>query len=176
MQSTASSAKHDRGLSWDDWSDKLADFCLSLADREDVFERLVRRIAAGDRLRRAARGNCLAREAQPSAAPPAPSPVAAAPNSAQAVDLKTLLAHGGRAFVEHACATLPCRPADTSGRQFYFAQMESGIEKAEILNALATSPEGRVRDVKLAGQDELTRQRRTKPVPLLKRIFGASKA
>jgi GT2 family glycosyltransferase len=59
MKCSLSHAQDRRGTSWDDCADGLADFCLTLTARSDIFERLVGRLRAGDRLRRAARGDTL---------------------------------------------------------------------------------------------------------------------
>lgn len=171
LQSSVSRAKDDRGRSWDDWGDGLADFCLSLAARNDIFERLVGRIAAGERLRRAARGDVLAQDecGTPRWRVPAPK----MPSSAQAVDLDTLLAMEGRAFVEHAYATLFGRPVDEGGLQTYLKQLEMGAHKVDVLASLASSPEGRLRDINLPELDRTVEQLRKTRLPLLKRIFAA---
>jgi GT2 family glycosyltransferase len=171
LQSSVSRAKDDRGTSWDDWGDGLTEFCLSLVARDDVFERLVSRITAGERLRRAARGDVLGRDAYgmsrlDSAAPKMLS-------SAKPVDLDCLLALEGRAFVEHAYATLLRRPVDEGGLQTYLSQLEMGAHKVDLLASLASSPEGRLRDVKLPKLDQAVAQVRKARVPLLKRIFAA---
>jgi hypothetical protein len=94
-------------------------------------------------------------------------------SSAKALDLRTLLALDGRRFVEHAYATLLCRPVDEAGMQGYISQLELGVHKVDILMALANSPEGRLREVNLLGLDQMGARRRRTLMPLLKRIFGA---
>ena len=162
-----SGASDTRTQNWDDWSDELADFCLSMLSRDDVFPKLVRRIAAGDLLRRAALF-----ERQRAAAEPSPTPPAVAPGRAQPVDLATLLALDGRAFIEHAYMTLLQRAADPSGSAFYVAELGRGVHKLAILDTLARSAEGREREARLDGLDEaLTSLRRPRP-QLLRRFFS----
>ncbi|MDP3224893.1 MAG: glycosyltransferase, partial [Rubrivivax sp.] len=171
LQAGSSRVEDSRGKSWDDWSDGLAAFCIALAARDDVFERLTARIAAGDLLRRARRGDSL-RE-QPAGAPAAPaSDMQATLSDAKSTDLPTLLTMEGRRFVEHAYATLLLRPADESGLRTYVDEIGAGAHKVDILEALAHSTEGRARDVKLAGLEEALAERRRQRRPLLKRMFG----
>jgi GT2 family glycosyltransferase len=171
LQAGSSHAHDDRGNSWDDWSDGLADFCCSLAVRDDVFTRLVARVSAGDLLRRAKRGDA---NSQPeSGTPAATSSDPSVPLSdAKPTDLSTLLTMEGRRFVEHAYATLLLRPADEGGLRTYLTELEAGAHKVDILEALALSPEGRSRDVKLAGLEMAMSERRRTRKPLLRRMFG----
>jgi len=172
LQAGTSHARDDRGGNWDDWADGLADFCCSLAERADLFDRLVERIAAGDLMRRARRGD-LRTEQGDSPAPPAPSPDPTGPLSdAKPTDLSTLLTMDGRRFVEHGYATLLLRPADESGLRTYLTELEAGAHKVDILEALSHSPEGRSRDVKLVGLESAFFERRRTRKPLLKRMFG----
>jgi GT2 family glycosyltransferase len=171
MQCSASRAQDGRGASLDDWADGLADFCLSLAARNDIFERLVGRLKAGDRLRRAARGDALTQEAadEPRRATWAPARL----SRAKPVDLESLLAMDGREFVEHAYATLLRRPVDEGGLQTYLGQLELGVDKVDLLESLANSAEGRLRGVELPGLAEIAAELRRSRLPLLKRIFTA---
>jgi hypothetical protein len=171
LETSVSRARDDRGTSWDDWGDGLTEFCLSLTTRNDIFKRLVGRITAGERLRRAARGDELAED--PYSMPRCDAPAPKMPSSAKAVDLDCLLAMEGRAFVEHAYATLLRRPVDEGGLQTYLSQLEMGAHKVDLLASLASSPEGRLRDVKLPKLDQAVAQVRKARVPLLKRIFAA---
>ena len=154
---------------WDDWAAGLTDFFLSLAARDDVFPRLVRRLRAGNVLRLGALGNA---DADLHGDATAVTAVPGVLSNAKAVDLQTLLTLDGRPFVEHAYATLLCRPADEAGLQAYISQLELGAHKIDILAALASSPEGRLREVYLRGLDEIVARRSKGLKPLLKRIFG----
>jgi hypothetical protein len=169
LQASVSRAKDSRGNTWDDWADGFTDFCLSLATRDHIFELLVGRIKVGEQLRRAARGDALAQSGNGSATKPVPGVL----SNAKAVDLRSLLALEGRPFVEHAYATLLCRPVDDTGLQGYLEQLCLGLHKVDLLAALASSPEGRLRDVKLPGLDQLVAQLRRSRMPLYKRIFSS---
>lgn len=170
LRCTASRALDSRGSCWADLADGLTDYCLSLTERNDVFPRLVRRIKAGNALRRVTPFSAQAElNGDAMALPTTPGPL----SNAKAVDLQTLLALDGRPFVEHAYATLLCRPVDEAGMQAYMSQLELGVHKVDILMALANSPEGRVREVNLIGLDQMGARRRRTLTPLLKRIFGA---
>jgi len=171
MKVTHSSARDERALSWDDWTTELADFCIALTQRDDLFDRLARRISAADRLRRALRGDALFQQTLPSPSNPA-VPTATASDAAKPLDLQTLMQLDGTDFVAHAYATLLCRPADSSGLGFYVGELQKGVVKTHVLKALAASAEGRARDVKLDGLEKLFTQQQAK-VPLWKRVFGA---
>jgi Domain of unknown function (DUF4214) len=169
LQTEVSRAKDDRGKSWDDWADGLAEFCLSLPDREDVFDRLVRRLKAGDCLRRAANCDAQVRDGRPTASEFETKPSAL--SNAKAVDLPSLLTLDGHAFVEHAYATLLGRPVDEAGLSAYLSQLELGAHKVDLLLALATSSEGRLRDVNLPGLDQMVAQLHRSQLPWFKRLF-----
>jgi hypothetical protein len=92
-------------------------------------------------------------------------------STAKPVDLPSLLALDGKAFVEHAYATLLCRPVDDAGLSAYLSQLELGAHKVDLLHALATSSEGRLRDVKLPGLDQMVSRVRRAQLPWFKRLF-----
>jgi GT2 family glycosyltransferase len=161
LSAAQSRASYDRALSWDDWADGVTEFCLSLVDSNDVFDRLVRRIAAGDKLRRAWTGDALQRDTAASRKLP----------KAKAVDLKALLALDGKEFIEHAYATLLCRPADPEGVASYLKHLTKGLHKVEILSALAESAEGRERGVALPGMDEMITRFHRSRRSVIQRIF-----
>jgi len=48
-----------------------------------------------------------------------------------------------------------------------------GVDKVDLLASLASSPEGRLRNVKLPKLDQAVAQLRKARLPLLKRIFAA---
>lgn len=171
FQCTASSAKDHRGKSWDDWADGLTDYCLSFAGRDDVFARLVGRISAGNRLRRAAKYDATQplREQTASGSKQEPNVL----SNAKAVDLHSLLSLDGRAFVEHAYATLLCRPVDDTGLREYLNQLAVGAHKVDLLRALATSAEGRERDIKLEGLDDMVLKHARSRFAWFRRIFAA---
>jgi GT2 family glycosyltransferase len=164
VNSAQSRASYDRALSWDDWADGVTEFCLSLVDSNDVFDRLVRRITAGDRLRRAWAGDERAGQRDSAGA------TRKLPN-AKAVDLQTLLALDGKDFIEHAYATLLRRPADPEGVASYLNHLAKGLHKLEILAALAQSAEGRERGVALPGMDDMITQFHRSRRSVIQRIF-----
>jgi hypothetical protein len=157
-----SRAKDSRSKGWDDWAEGLTGFCLSLTTRDDIFGRLVGRLKAGQRLHCLDAGDEVKR-------PPRPTLI----SSAKPVDLDSLLAMEGRTFVEHAYATLLRRPVDEGGLQTYLNQLETGVHKVDILHSLSTSPEGRLRDVKLRGLPQTRARLNRERLPLLKRMFSA---
>ena len=160
MSCNASGARDVRASTWDDWAVRLADFCLSLPSTPDLFQRLLRRTTAIQRWR-GPEGREYTHEVPPK------------PSSAKALNLETLLSLEARAFVEHAYATLLCRPVDESGLDTYLGQLKAGTPKLEILASLATSPEGRARGVQIPGLDEMiSAARKPRRQPLLKRVFG----
>jgi len=169
LHTSVSRAKDGRGNDWDNWADRFTDFCLSLTTRDDIFDRLVRRVRAGQQLRRAARGDALTQEADGEET--VISTKSGMLSNAKAIDLRSLLTLEGRAFVEHAYATLLCRPVDDSGLLAYLEHLALGLHKVELLAALASSPEGRLRDVKLPGLDRMVTQLRKSRMPLYKRMF-----
>jgi GT2 family glycosyltransferase len=170
LRSSVSLAIDSGGNSWDNWAGGLTDFILSIAARNDVFPRLVRRIKTGNALRRGVLGSA---QGESHADVPAAPGIPGVLSNATAVDLKTLLALDSRPFVEHAYATLLCRPADEAGLQAYLSELQLGAHKVDILAALSSSSEGRLRGVNLRGLDEIVARRRNALLPLLRRIFGA---
>ena len=87
------------------------------------------------------------------------------------MDLDELMALEGRPFVEAAYRRLLCRAADASGLAFYVSEIESGVPKHHILQALATSPEGRAAAVHLDGLSELIEPRPSGRKSLFARIL-----
>jgi GT2 family glycosyltransferase/glycosyltransferase involved in cell wall biosynthesis len=154
--------------SWSTWSDELIGFGLALAERDDVFTRLVDRVAAFSQLREARQFRALVDNSSlASAIKPRTS------GHPRALELNALLALEGQEFVEHAYATLLCRPADAIGLAEYSRHLEEGMEKADLLHALALSAEGRIRDVNLVGLAEL-RAKKSKWPRIVRRIYRAS--
>ena len=153
-------ASYDRAVPWADWADGLAELCFHLCEADDIFPRLVGRIGAGDLHRRAYdagnRFDCL------SADPPQARLEIGLSASTK------LLVLNGRPFVEAAYSTLLGRPADESGLAFYLSEIESGVDKREVIRALATSPEGRAKGVQLEGLAELI----APPSPERKSLFA----
>ena len=87
------------------------------------------------------------------------------------MDLEELLSLEGRAFIEAAYRRLLCRAADASGLAFYVSEIESGVPKHHILQALATSPEGRAAAAHLEGLAELIAPKASERKSLFARIL-----
>jgi O-antigen biosynthesis protein len=67
------------------------------------------------------------------------------------MNLQELMSLEDRAFVEAAYLRLLRRAADPSGLAFYVSEIEKGVPKQHVLQALATSPEGRAVGAELDG-------------------------
>lgn len=150
-----SHADPEVGVSWDDWADGVAELALALADRKDVFPTLVRRIRAGDMLRRAALANRAAAAPAAPADPAAPAPTPAAPRTQSVADLLLL---NGAAFVEGAYRAILLRPPEQAGLSHHLYLMENGASKTDVLVALAKSEEGTMCNSHVEGLDELVVQ------------------
>jgi GT2 family glycosyltransferase len=148
---SASKACDSRTHGWENWADGVVGFASQLAAGAHVYTCVAARIHGGDLLRKVALAKATISAESRQDLPPRES-------RAEAVDLPTLLAMDGEAFVQHAYATLLCRPADTAGLHTYIAELASGRTKEHVLRVLAESPEGRTRDVRLPGFDLLMRQ------------------
>jgi GT2 family glycosyltransferase len=148
-----SSVQNDRTLRWSDWADKLAELCVAALEANDIFTRLQRRLRAGDLLRSEVRAVELEHAA--GLVMPAPSGHHETGAVESPLTLEHLMALDGREFVEAAYRCLLRRAADASGLAFYVSEIESGLAKRDVLQALAMSPEGRTAGVQLIGLDEL---------------------
>ena len=149
-----SSATYHEAVKWSDWADGVGELCLRLCKAEDLFPRLVRRIQAGDLMRHAASASQNGGLLSDSQAHVGGVPDATA-TTKRRLSLKQLMMLDGREFVEAAYRTLLCREADQSGLAFYVSEVEGGIDKREVLRALATSPEGRAKATQIDGLSEL---------------------
>jgi GT2 family glycosyltransferase len=138
-----SRADDRRGEGWNSWADNFADFCFSLIRRDDLFEQVVRRIEAGDLLRRAGLHTSPELMLESPEGPGTPT--------SPTLTLDALLKLPDESFVESAYATLLCRPADVSGRKTYLDLLAGGGTRARVLRALSESEEGRERGVELEG-------------------------
>ena len=141
----------------------ICELCLRLCEADDIFPRLVGRIGASDLHRRAVQATAKANG--PIAIPADP---ARASYRNRTLSLLEVLALEGRPFVVPADSTLLRRPADESGLAFYLSEIESGVDKREVIRALATSPEGRAKGVQLEGLAELI----SPPSPVRKSLFA----
>ena len=155
---------NDEGAeTWDDWADGFAGFCLHLLRRDDLFERIVLRIQAGDLIRKAEMFDRL------QIAAPAPQAAATevlhvtANSKGRAITdakgrrwlpakhVKELLDLDGEEFIYGAYITLFERLPDSEGLVNYLTELQSGVSKFEIISRLRKSSEGRKYSHSLAG-------------------------
>jgi hypothetical protein len=156
MNEHASQVNDDGAESWDDWVDGFAKFCLKLLTQDDLFERIVRRMQAGDMLRKSDMFERL-RTTSPalqSLTPQDASPVADSAKASTITDangrrwlpaehVKELLHLDGEELVNRTYVTLFKRLPDTDGLVNYLTELQAGISKLEIVSRLRKSTEGR---------------------------------
>jgi GT2 family glycosyltransferase len=144
----------DQGArTWDDWVDGFAKYCQQLVEQDDLFERVVRRIQAGDLLRKAEMFDRLrALSPQPAAAAishPAENIEAGKIMDSQgrwwlaARHVKELLDLDGEEFIYGAYVTFFKRLPDSDGLVNYLTELRSGVSKLEIVAKLRQSSEGK---------------------------------
>jgi GT2 family glycosyltransferase len=164
MNERASQVNDDGAASWDDWVDGFAKFCLKLLAQDDLFERVARRIQAGDLLRKAdmfERMQTTSPAVQPAttqvaslAADPASTGTITDAHGRRwlpAVHVKELLHFDGEEFINRAYVTLFRRLPDSEGLVHYLTELRSGVSKLDIVSRLRTSTEGRKYGHALAG-------------------------
>jgi GT2 family glycosyltransferase len=155
MSERQSQVSDEGADTWDEWADGFAEYCLQLLEQDDLFERVVRRIQAGDLLRKAEMFDRL-QAASPAPQPPAmaDNPTAAAAEAGTIVDaqgrgwlparhVKELLGLSGEEFVCGAYVTLFRRLPDSDGLVNYLTELQSGVSKLDIVSRLRKSSEGR---------------------------------
>jgi GT2 family glycosyltransferase len=156
MNERASHVDDDRAESWDEWVDGFAKFCLKLLAQDDLFERIVRRIQAGDMLRKS---DMFERLQTTSAAiqPVTTQDASSVENNAKtdtitdvhgrawlpAGHVKDLLHLDGEEFIYRAYVTIFRRLPDSDGLVNYLTELRSGVSKLDIVSRLRKSTEGR---------------------------------
>jgi hypothetical protein len=154
----------DGAESWDGWVDGFAEFCSKLLAQDDLFERVVQRMQAGDMLRKSDMFERL-HTASPALQPVtsrSASPAADNANARTITDahgrrwqpaghVKELLHLDGEEFVNRAYVTLFRRLPDSDGLVNYLTELQSGVSKLEIVSRLRKSTEGRKYAHPLAG-------------------------
>ena len=165
MTTDASEVDDGDAEDWHVWVDGFANFCVALADHDDVFDQTMRRIRAGDLLRKSELSERLL------AVAPAEPAAAGSKNgiTSSAIDKNGAIAdlHGrqwhparhvnhllnleGEAFVYSAYVTIFKRLPDSDGLVNYLSELQSGISKIEILSRLRNSSECRQSGHSLAG-------------------------
>jgi Glycosyl transferases group 1/Domain of unknown function (DUF4214) len=164
MNEHASQVNDDGAESWDDWVDGFAKFCLELLAQDDLFERVVRRMQAGDMLRKSDMFERLqtTSPALQTLTTQGASPVADNAKAGTITDahgrnwlpaghVKELLNLDGEEFVNRAYVTLFKRLPDPDGLINYLTELRSGFSKLEIVSRLRKSTEGRKHAHRLAG-------------------------
>jgi GT2 family glycosyltransferase len=156
MNERTSQVNDDKAESWDDWVDGFAKFCLKLLGQDDLFERIVRRMQAGDMLRKSdmfERLQTISPVLQPVTTQGAP-PAGDSANASTITDahgrgwlpaehVKELLHLDGEEFVNRTYVTLFRRLPDPDGLVNYLTELRSGVSKLEIVSRLRKSAEGR---------------------------------
>ena len=171
-----SSEVNDNGAeSWDDWIDGFAKFCLKLLAQDDLFERVVRRMQAGDMLRKSdmyERLHTSFPDVQLLTTQDA-SPATDNENARTITDahgrrwlpaghVKELLLLDGEEFVNRAYVTLFSRLPDSDGLVNYLTELRSGVSKLEIVSRLRKSTEGRKYAHPLAGYRSIVMKTRVR--------------
>ena len=156
MNEHTSQVNDDGAESWDDWVDGFSKFCLKLLAQDDLFERIVRRIQAGDLLRKSDMFERL-QITSPAFQPVTTQGASPAANNANvstitdaqgrrwlpAGHVKDLLHLDGEEFVNRTYVTLFRRLPDPDGLVNYLTELRSGVSKLEIVSRLRKSTEGR---------------------------------
>jgi hypothetical protein len=147
---------NDEGAdTWDEWADGIARFCLQLLQQDDLFERVVRRIQAGDLLRKVEMFDRLQTAAPTHQVATTEGSSAKVNSKAGAITdaqgrewkparhVKELLDLNDEEFIYGAYVTLFKRLPDSDGLVNYLAELQSGVSKLDIVLRLRQSSEGR---------------------------------
>jgi GT2 family glycosyltransferase len=168
MKCSVSKARDGRTHGWEGWAEGLLGFASQLIDHKSLFEWAMCRLQADDGLRLAA-----AHSSKQKRHPESTAVGNAALSKAKPVDLSALMAMDGKDFVEHAYATILCRPVDENGLQTYLGELEKGSSKQSVLRTLAESAEGRALATPLPGLSEcLNRPQAKQTSSLVGRLLG----
>ena len=165
----------DGAESWDGWVDGFAEFCSKLLAQDDLFERVVRRMQAGDMLRKSdmyERLHTSFPDVQLLTTQDA-SPATDNENARTITDahgrrwlpaghVKELLLLDGEEFVNRAYVTLFKRLPDPDGLVNYLTELRSGVSKLEIVSRLRKSTEGRKYAHPLAGYRSIVMKTRVR--------------
>jgi GT2 family glycosyltransferase len=147
---------NDEGAdTWDEWTDGFARFCLQLLQQDDLFERVVRRIQAGDLLRKVEMFDRLQTTAPVLQVATMEGSSAKVNSKSGAITdaqgrewqpvrhVKELLDLNDEEFLYGAYVTLFRRLPDSDGLVNYLAELQSGVSKLDIVSRLRKSSEGR---------------------------------
>jgi GT2 family glycosyltransferase len=132
MNQFESKVDDSNAIGWDEWTDGLVDFCKKSLTEPDLFSSLVKRINRGDEVRKI---NLYNKGSE----------------IVKADNLRALLKHNERSFIECAYLTLLNRPVDHSGLTHRLEQLKQGVLKVDILLGMQRSPEGKSNGAKIKG-------------------------
>jgi GT2 family glycosyltransferase len=176
MNERASQVNDDGAASWDDWVDGFAKFCLKLLAQDDLFERVARRIQAGDLLRKADMFERMqttspavqqtTQVASPAAEPAGTGTITDAHGRRwlPARHVKELLHFDGEEFINRAYVTIFRRLPDSDGLVHYLTELRSGVSKLDIVSRLRKSTEGRKYAHALAGYRSIVMRTRMRSI------------
>jgi hypothetical protein len=88
----------------------------------------------------------------------------------EAADLRTLLQHNDRRFVQCAYLTLLRREPDPKGLIFYVGRLRDGVPKMQILSELYSSDEARAAGADLPGMRRAIRREKLIRLPLIGKL------
>jgi GT2 family glycosyltransferase len=155
MNERQSEVNDEGAETWDEWADGFARFCLQLLQQDDLFERVVRRIQAGDLLRKVEIFDRLRTAAPALQVATTEGSSAKVSSKAGAITdakgrewlparhVKELLDLDGEEFVFRTYVTLFRRLPDSDGLVNYLTELRSGVGKLDIVWRLRKSTEGR---------------------------------
>jgi hypothetical protein len=91
----------------------------------------------------------------------------------EATELRTLLQHNDRRFVQCAYLTLLKREPDPNGFSFYVRQLRDGAPKMQVLSEIYSSDEARVTGADLPGLRRAIRRQKLIRLPLIRILAKA---
>lgn len=132
---------------WASWVDGFAEFCRTLMEADDLFDRLVNRIRSGDLLRKADMFEQVQRASVNRIGADGILIDTQGRIWAPAKSIDELLALDGEQFVFKAYVTLLRRLPDPGGLEHHERELAVGTGKLRLLKAMYGSPEGREQPV-----------------------------
>jgi GT2 family glycosyltransferase len=163
MSESESHVNDEGAPGWDMWVDGFAGFCASLIGDNNIFERVSRRMYAGDLLRKSELLDRLQGAPLTVAKPDSivgkdgPTPEAGTVTDAQGrqwrpvLHLRNMLALDGEEFIYCAYVSLLGRLPDSDGLVNYLTELQSGVNKMVVVSRLRKSSEWRRSGRPIAG-------------------------
>lgn len=139
---------------WGNWVDGFEKFCEKLVAEEDVFERLLNRIQAGDLIRRSELLEHMQSGQQVHSTRAALAGVFFEEDGRAwipARHIDELLALDGDEFIYKSYVSILDRLPDQTGLKTYRERLKSGAHKIKLLKGLKRSEEGRQRPLLIVG-------------------------